>query len=68
MKKNDKKETTKATWIQLSKDKKKGIVYEVGMPEDYPPSQQPYPWRSGPESPAVIEKARRPILRGPIAL
>ena len=44
-KNDDKKDAAKATWIQLSKDKKKGIVYEVGMPEDYPPSQpqQPYP-------------------------
>jgi|GEM_PF-3931358 len=49
MNKDEKKERNqgkaKATWIQLSKDKKKGIVYEVGMPEDYPPPQpqQPYP-------------------------
>lgn len=43
MRKDENKETAKATWIQLSKDKKKGIVYEVGMPEDYPVPQQPYP-------------------------
>ena len=43
MKKDENKEAAKATWIQLSKDKKKGIVYEVGMPENYPPQpQQPY--------------------------
>jgi len=31
----------KANWIQLSKDKSRGIVYEIGVPEDYPPSQEP---------------------------
>lgn len=45
MKTDENKEAAKATWIQLSKDKKKGIVYEVGLPDEYPPPQpqQSYP-------------------------
>lgn len=44
MKKDDNKDKARATWIQLSTDKKKGIVYEVGMPEDYPPLKPPQPY------------------------